>query len=224
MMFSFCMLFVSGTSIAAPLAQFWIQADPFAYEFMLLCSVSQGDNFGLAGYNVPLDPDPTSYVDTAPMGRVGLNPFHGFIVANDWQGANPTDDAFSGQNSLYPATLIRGIGQGIVDITDPGAIEYVGHPNPPTEVGIQLSNNIWGIVDQSAAQHDYAIVLAQGAYTSTLPSINFSTGGGANVFEDNIGTSAIAAELEILPTIRVPEPCTLLLFTLGGLALRFKRQ
>lgn len=197
-------LLLSSTAIATPVAQFWIQDDPYTNYFMLLCSVSQGDNYGLAAYNIPLNPDPTSYSDIAPMGRVGLTPVNGFTIKNDWQGAIPTNDAFAGQDTTLPASLIRGIAQGIVDITDPGANEYVGHPNPPTKTGIQLSNNTWGIVDQPTGQHDYAIVLAYGNYNSTVPSIDIN--GLANVFEKASGTSAIVADVQILATTTVPPP------------------
>ena len=202
-----CVLIFFSTSIAAPLVQFWIQDDPFAKEFLLLCSVDQNDNLGLAAYSVTLLTNPTSYVDTAPMGRDGLTPIHGFTSMNDWQVPGPIiDELFSGQNPLQESTLISGIGQDIVNITNPNAPKYVGHPNPPTEVGVHLSNNSWGIVNQPATQHDHAIVLAHGAYESThAPVIDFM---GGNVFLDLTGEpgSIIAAEVESLPTTIAATP------------------
>ena len=170
------------------------------------------------------------------MGTMNF-PVNGFVLFRSGTGTLPDNPVGAAQDTIASAgaAMVYGIGQGIVDI-DPGSVSgnfHEGHPLvPPNNVGIPLDGTTadgLGVVHLRPADlpagHQYGIVMGQGVAPGDCASgcccPDFEEGGSMVVFDDDSGTEVVEADIVNLGCI--PEPATLALLALGGLALLRRR-
>ncbi len=201
--------------LGAATVQFWTQDNAVDNEFLLLCSVSQDDNDGLAIFNVPLSPSPLTVTNLGPaaytsFGAVQHSPACGFVLYRTGEGGGAANPVGASQDVLdtESANVAYGLGQHVVDMIYyadvnlwPYVDESIGHPDPPDEIGVNLTDNAWGIANQPLAQHDYAVVLAEGTYGDTCPVPDFSQAGDVVVFTRDAGGAVETADMQVLPTV-----------------------
>ena len=223
--------------------------------FDVIASVSPGDNGGLAIYNIPLVcpetgdlcnldntyPNPGSIKNLGPAQYFQFEDIAsdvgGFVLFRSSQGIIPANPLGAMQDSIQsiPAGMIYHVGQAIIDITHPIANVYIGHPNPPTVVGIPLDGLTAagdGIVhirpDDLPAAHQYGIVLGQGVTPADCsagccyPDVGGEYGGGMTVFDNDSGFGVSFSAVVNLGC--VPEPATLALLLVGGFLVLKRRK
>lgn len=167
--------------------------------FDLYASASPGDNAGISFFNVDLVGILTATHQSPRALDLGTGTVRGFTVGRgDLAGDGPL---FAGQDtsSGTTASLIFGIGQTAGSFT----LLPLG-----TDVGVP-----WAV----------PVLLASGTYSTNPASPDFGQEVVANVFTAVDDVDAAAADVTTLVT-RIPEPVTLSILALGGLALLKRRR
>jgi hypothetical protein len=197
----------AGSALTANAAtvDFEVVYDPGNSTFELFADASGGDHAGIAGYNVGLQ-NAVTFDHAVPRG-VDKNGFFskGFTAGtNDSSMTGPLTGGnaiFSGQNtssSNAPDNLIYGIGQ---------------------EAGTTSKENMLS-GSEVVSQWEVPISIGTGTYESDLPSFSSAS---ANVFTAVNDVNTTSADTTTSVTA-IPEPTSLALLGLGGLAMLTRRK
>lgn len=179
--------------------------------WQLFAETSNGDNDGIAGYNIPVL-NASSLIHNI-IGQTSSGTLvNGFTVNGDAGNV-----VFGGQNSTIPSSVIYGVGNSDFNVPAP--------PSGFVNVGMPAIGDPFGPVLLASGTGDY-LALGLGTANANIWGLGESATGGVN---------AQAAQVLISITRnnaddgRVPEPATYLLFGLGlaslfGRSLRLIRR
>ena len=204
------------SAASAHVVDYWLE-DEGAGNFKVWASTSDGDNEGLASFDVyftgtsidasqPVNTGPAAYY--APNYVAGQG---GFIVFRSGTGAVPFTPLSAAQDTPGTGEVWKGVGNSIVDFSTSGAT----YRYPAS-----------GISGQTRTHHvksgfSYQVELGDGTYTGTCPGLDPN---------QTDFTVLISGETNpVYPTTKnalstIPEPATLGLLALGGLLLLRRRR
>ncbi|MCG3180375.1 MAG: hypothetical protein BIFFINMI_02735 [Phycisphaerae bacterium] len=194
----------AATSARASTVTFELVIDTGANTFQLFASTpTEAGNMGIAAYNVALL-NITSATSNPPRGfenNGSAYPVRGFATIPNSLTLSGPGSLFAAQDALTPTTPILGIGQAAGSIT-----LY------PSLIAAYYStagaNYTW----------DAKYLVGSGTYDGAGPLPAFGASVGANVYDSANGPSyAHTAGIAEIVTV-VPEPATLALLAIGGLA------
>ena len=183
----------------------------------LTATASQGDNDGIAGYNINLVGGVDEAFSLGPK-AVSSVTFSGFGFTVDNKAFTGDGPVFAGQNSTVPASLLYHVGQQAWADDEPflpgseNALDSTGTP----------------IAGMPTIPYDNPVEIARG--TGDWLGINFDVSANVNVWDAGMaaqgGTDASAADVNVNVTrIPIPEPASLALLgiaMLGVVGLRRK--
>ncbi|NQU75795.1 MAG: PEP-CTERM sorting domain-containing protein [Planctomycetes bacterium] len=199
------LMFAAISAQAAPAVTYTLVIDPGPGTFQITADVSQGDNAGLATYGM----DVVGFSTMSNLGPMVDGFADGFLPCtkgfNLFRSADNVSPLGAGQDTITPgAVLVYGFGQAAGDISPPGGWA-VGPPH--TEV-------------QSV--YDATLVLASGTFpVGVNPSWGQSAAAVVFAQEGLQDTMGVTAELV---TVIIPEPATMSMLALGGLAALIRRR
>ena len=224
------MMMVLGLAVGVATAstvEVWIQDRGYvegasSNMYYVVASCEPTGNGGIAVVDVPITADYTSLINKIPL--VASAP-DGFELTRSANGVSPLNGS---QNTIdASSTMFYGIGQEVVDITMTGESGYVGLPIAPAQCGQALPSTVGvhTLTKPAGASWNYGIALATGMYGSTLPSIDTNFSVSFYVFNNTTTPPGTAGGLtHKATTVIIPEPVTICLLVMGGLALVRRRR
>jgi len=226
---------LASVSMADPIVTFTIALNDNGQgvytpgKFAIYVDDSTGDNFGLASLGVDITNGVTNNVGIS--GLVNQLPT---ASISDSTFTNPTPDSY-GFSSLRSGSSVTQLIGGSQD-TISGAYFVMGFGQTGGNVGNPPAGYTGSTVGSPSGQYNAHLLVATGNFTAANP-VGFGTnnsGSFANVFLDNdagnvdtglINVSGVdLVSTQVIDLTPIPEPASLGVLALGGLALLARRR